>query len=237
MLTHVWKESDIEPGKYYFRHDGVTPFEENPGYYGSVLWKIGYLPNPQNELERYVSIAATDGMVTHAHTKRDMALMLTMNNYIPVPLEFLRKIQAHLSGHYSENPATTPSEQVTQKHGKLVGEISRIIHLVVQHEARREPGRLKRLNFQLAENIKAGLAAKIAELDWVSMDGSPDSEIVQLITDALMRRCDWLSRWKLKSYVDPDNAISRYEKYLEEEVYSFIESLEASPRAQRGPVL
>ena len=73
-MKFVWDERDIEPGVRYSR----------PGI--METWMIGYHPNPAEEHRPYTSVSLSDGMVTVPYSKREMAVLLTENGYVPVKL-------------------------------------------------------------------------------------------------------------------------------------------------------
>jgi hypothetical protein len=69
----TWEPDDITPGRRYSKK-GLRE-----------RWIIGYLAELDGP-SRYVSVSESDGMVTQARTKEEVARMLTQHGYLPLEL-------------------------------------------------------------------------------------------------------------------------------------------------------
>lgn len=69
----TWEADDIKPGRRYWK----------PG--AKERWIIGYIAGDTGRA-RYVSVSASDGMVTAAVTKEQLAAELTAAGYLPAEL-------------------------------------------------------------------------------------------------------------------------------------------------------
>jgi len=100
-MKYIWEEQDIICGRVVCKN---VKFDPTDGWQAKWTHKIGYVGGSSTYDETgggVVLISMTDGMVTNRRTKKDMAIMLTADEMIPMPHEnFIKLMDVFQKGNY-----------------------------------------------------------------------------------------------------------------------------------------